>query len=183
MRVCLIPLLLSLSVFQVAAQKRLVNVYFQAQQNLTLYDITKGNNPHGIGLGFQAFLNTKSKFKATLELTGDVYMYDDDVLRARSVEISPGVWDYEAPIPDVPSMFNLFAGASWHPNKNFFLSGAVGPSLIGGNVYLGFKPALGLVTNNQRWMGKIFFINIFQRDFPTQSDFGSVGISVGYRLH
>jgi hypothetical protein len=181
MRRCLIPLLLLFSVFQLSAQKqRTVNIYIQAQQNLTLYDITKGNNPHGIGLGFQAFLNTKSKIKATMELTGDLYMYDDDVLRAREFSGLPGD---VAIIPDVPGVVNLFAGASWHPNKNFNMSASVGPSFIRGNTYLGFKPALGLVTNNQRWMGKIYFINVFHRDFPTQSDFGSVGISFGYRIH
>lgn len=182
MRWCFITLVLFFSVFQAAAQKqRLVNVYLQVQQNWTLYDITRGNNPNGFGLGAQALLNTKSKFKAIVELTGDVYMMDDKVFRVR--EISPGVWDYENGIPDVPGMVNLFAGASYHPNKNFYLSATVGPSFIRSNTYLGFKPALGFLTNNQRWMGKIVIINIFHRDFPTQSDFGSVGISVGYRIH
>lgn len=182
MRKFVTALFLLFSIFQLAAQKqRTVNIYIQAQQNLTLYDITQGNNPNGFGLGAQAFLNTKSKFKATMELTGDIYMMDDKLLRSR--EISPGVWDYDTEIPDVPAMVNLFAGASWHPSKNFYSSVTVGPSFIGNNTYLGFKSALGFLTNNQRWMGKVYFINVFNRDFPTQTDFGSVGISIGYRIH
>jgi hypothetical protein len=182
MRKIFTTLLLLFSIFQLAAQKqRTVNVYLQAQQNWTIYDITLGNNPNGFGLGAQAFLNTKSRFKATIELTGDIYMMDDKLMRTR--EISPGVWDENTEIPDVPGMVNLFAGASWHPSKTFYLGVTVGPSFIGGNTYLGFKPAVGFLTNNQRWMGKITFINIFNRDFPTQSDFGSAGISIGYRIH
>lgn len=181
MRKIFMTLFLFFSIFQLAAQQRLVNVYLQVEQNLTLYDITQGNNPHGIGLGAQAFLNTKSRFKATMELTGDVYMYDDKVLRTRGN--SPGVWNNEDIIPDVPAMVNLFAGASWHPTKGFYMSVTIGPSFIGGNTYVGFKPAIGLITRNQRWMGKIVFINIFDRDFPTQSDFGTAGISIGYRIH
>jgi hypothetical protein len=182
MRKLLITLLLFFSLFQLVAQKqRKVNYYLQAQQNLTLYDITLGNNPNGFGLGAQIFLNTKSRFKATLEVTGDTYMMDDKVLRSR--EISPGVWDYDSEIPDVPGMVNLFAGASWHPTKGFYISATVGPSFISSNTYLGFKSALGFLTRNQRWMGKITFINIFNRDYPTQSDFGSAGISIGYRIH
>ena len=175
-------LFLLFSIFHLSAQKhRTVNIYLQAQQNWTLYDITLGNNPNGFGLGAQAFLNTKSKFKATMELTGDIYLMDDKVLRTR--EISPGVWNYDNPgIPDVPGMLNLFAGTSWHPSKTFYMSVTVGPSFIRSKTYLGFKPALGFLTKNQRWMGKVVFINIFNRDFPTQSDFGSVGISVGYRI-
>jgi hypothetical protein len=182
MRTFFTALFLILSISQLAAQKqRTVNVYLQAQQNWTLYDITLGNNPNGFGLAAQAFLNTKYKFKATLELTGDTYMMDDKVLRSR--EISPGVWNYNTEIPDVRGMVNLFAGASWHPNRNFYISTTLGPSFINGNTYLGFKPALGFLTSNQRWMGKITFINIFHRDFPTQADFGSAGISIGYRIH
>jgi len=182
MRKGLITLLLFFFVFQLAAQKqRTVNVYLQAQQNLTMYDVTQGNNPHGMGIGIQAFLNTKSRFKATMELTGDVYLLDDKVLRTR--QTISGISGDEAILESVPAMVNLFAGASWHPAKNFCMSVTVGPSLINGKYYLGFKPALCVLTDNQRWIGKAYFINIFDRDFPTQSDFGSIGLSIGFRLH
>lgn len=48
-----------------------VSTYLSTQYNKTIHDQTSGNNPWGIGLGLQAFYNNKSKFKPTIELTGD----------------------------------------------------------------------------------------------------------------
>ena len=54
-----------------------VTTYLLTQYTKTIYDQTIGNNPWAIGLGLQAFVNNKSKFKPTIELTGDAYLEDD----------------------------------------------------------------------------------------------------------
>jgi hypothetical protein len=51
--------------------------YLAVQYNHTLSDLTKGNNPNGFGL--QTVLHTQTIFRPTLELTGDLYLYDDKV--------------------------------------------------------------------------------------------------------
>jgi hypothetical protein len=176
----IIVLFLLFSVLHLSAQKqKTFNIYLLAQQNWTMYDITKGNNPSGFGLGVQAFLKTRSKFRATMEITGDIYLMDDKVGRYRYTDVNL----YSEIIPDVPSMINLFAGASYHPSSTFYLGVAAGPGFINNKAYVGFKPSIGFFTKNQRWTGKLSFINIFNRDFPTQSDFGSGSIAIGYRLH
>src|SRR5690242_6431089 len=81
--------------------QRKVSAYFLSEYNNTLYDYTIGNNPWSIGLGLQTFFNNKSKFKPTIELTGDLYLEDNKVLK-----LNP-----DGSIPDedntVGSMVNL----------------------------------------------------------------------------
>jgi len=157
--------------------QRKVSTYFLTQYNSTLYDYTKGNNPWGIGLGFQTFLNNKTKFKPTIELTGDIYLEDDKVLR-----LNP---DGNIPKNDnsVGDMVNLFAGSSFHPTQSVYLSFVAGPSFINGQTLLGIKPSVGFYfSKNQRWTGKISYINIFNRAQATKEDFGSMSVAIGFKL-
>ncbi|MFT3935682.1 MAG: hypothetical protein QM726_18790 [Chitinophagaceae bacterium] len=154
--------------------KNTVTTYLLAQYNKTITDRTKGNNPWGMGLGLNAFLNCKSKFKPSLELTGDVYLEDDKVLRADASGSS---------ISDVRGVVNLFLGSSYYPAKNIYVSLAAGPSLIGGNVLLGFKPSFGFHFGKiQRWTGKVSYINILNRDKITGQDFSSLSVAIGLKL-
>jgi hypothetical protein len=150
------------------------SLFLQTQYNATLYDATEVNNPSGIGLGLQGFLNNQGKIKPTIEATFDAY---------------PGGKKVAILNPDdtmkepVDGMINLFAGASWHPKKSIFLSFTAGPSFIGGETYLGIKPTLGFhFGKQQRWMGKASFINVYNRDALTEEDFGSLSFSIGIRL-
>ncbi|MEJ7822682.1 MAG: hypothetical protein WKF85_10200, partial [Chitinophagaceae bacterium] len=86
-----------------------ISTYLLTQYNNTLYDYTAGNNPWGIGLGLQTFLNNKTKFKPTIELTGDVYLEDDKVFRSNPDGSFPENGN------DVRGMVNLFVGSSFHP--------------------------------------------------------------------
>src|ERR1044072_3330125 len=61
--------------------QRKVSTYVLADYNNTLYDYTIGNNPWSVGLALQTFLNNKSRFKSMMELTGDIYLEDDKVLK------------------------------------------------------------------------------------------------------
>ena len=157
--------------------QRKVTTYLLSQYNNTLYDYTKGNNPWGIGLGLQTFLNNKTKFKPTIEITGDIYLEDDKVLRLNS--------DGSIPKSDnsVSCMVSLFIGSSFHPTKNIYLSFVAGPAFINGQTLLGIKPSFGCnFSKNKRWTGKVSYINVFNRTPQTKEDFGSLSFAIGLKL-
>ena len=161
-------------VYSFGQKQKRVTTYLMSQYNKTMFDATKGNNPWGVGLGLQTFLNTNSKFKPTIELTGDIYLEDDKVYRTN---ISGAV------INDVRSMVNLFAGTCFSPSQSIYLSFVAGPSLINGQTMLGIKPSVGFYfSTSQKWSGKISYINIFNRDKATQQDFSYLSIGVGLKL-
>jgi hypothetical protein len=148
--------------------------YLMLQYNKTIYDRTLWNNPWAMGLGFQAFLNTKSKFKPTIECTADAYLEHVDILY-----LSPE----GKPIDGIDGMVNLFAGVSYHPVKIVYLSFVAGPSFINGRTLLGIKPSLGFYfSKNQRVTGKLSFINIFHREETSNQDFGSISVALGIKL-
>ncbi|MGQ0740038.1 MAG: hypothetical protein ACT4OJ_13385, partial [Bacteroidota bacterium] len=136
--------------------------------------LKEGRLQWSIGLGLQTFLNNKTKFKPTIELTGDIYLFDDKVLRTDSTG---------TPLNDIRGMVNLFVGTSFNPTKNIYLSVVVGPSFISGQTLFGIKPSLWFyVTKSQRWTGKISYINIFNRGNAIKKDFGSLSLAAGLKL-
>ncbi len=160
-----------------AQTERKVSTYLLTQYNYTIYDYTLGNNPWGIGLGLQTFFNNKSKFKPTIELTGDIYLEDDKVFRSNPDGSFPKDGN------DVGSMINLFAGSSFQPTKSIYLSFLAGPSFISGQTLLGIKPSVGFYFSpRQRWTGKISYINIFNRTKIINEDFGSLSFAIGLKL-
>lgn len=152
-------------------KQRKISTYLSAHFNLTIYDVTVSNNPCGVGLGVQSFLNTATTFKPTIEITADTYfagsknvilMYADDV---------------------VESMVNLFAGASFHPTQSTFFSFLLGPSFINGETKLGIKPSFGFYFSKSKgWEGKLSFINVFNRVRSEDMDFGSFSLSAARKL-
>ena len=105
------------------------------QFNKTIYDRTIGNNPWGVGAGLQTFFNTKSKFAPTFELTVDIYLADDKVLRLNPDGSIPTKYN------DVRGMINVFVGSSYHLTQNVYVSFIAGPSFISGETFLGIKPS------------------------------------------
>ena len=168
-------LLLSFALTPIFVQaQRKVTTYFLAQYNNTIKDVTLGNNPWGMGLGVQSFLNNKTKFKPTIELTGDIYLADDKVFRTDSTG---------TPFNEVGGMTNLFIGSSFHPTKNIYGSFVAGPSLLGGQTLFGIKPTFGFFfSNKQRITGKLSYINIFNRGEIIKEDFTSWSIALGVKL-
>lgn len=154
--------------------QRKVSTYLQGQYNKTIYDRTIGNNPWGMGLGLQLFLNNTSKLKPTVDLTADAYLEDDKVFRI----------NYDGTeIVDIGGMLNLFAGVSFHPTQTIYMSLVTGPSFVSGQTLLGLKPSFGFYfSQNQRWTGKISYINVFNRDKKSMEDFGSISLSLGVKL-
>ena len=157
--------------------QRKISTYLLTQYNKTIYDRTIGNNPWGVGLGLQSYFNNKTKFKPTIEITGDVYLEDDKVLRLNPDGTVPTNYN------DVRGMVNLFIGTSFSPTRNIYLSLVGGPSFISGQTMLGIKPSFGFYfSKSQKWAGKISYINIFNRDKTTKEDFGSLSFGVGLKL-
>lgn len=156
-------------------KQRKVSTYLLTQYNDTHYDYTIDNNPWGVGLGLQTFVNNKSKFKPTVELTGDIYLEDDKVLK-----LNP---DGSVPQNDnsVRSMVNLFVGSSFHPTHNIYLSFVAGPSFIAGQTLLGIKPSVGFYFS-KKWTGKVSYINVFNRTEVAKEDFGSLSLAIGFRI-
>ncbi|MDQ6890749.1 MAG: hypothetical protein M3Z56_10790 [Bacteroidota bacterium] len=155
-------------------KQRKISTYLFAQYDKTFYDITLGNNPSGVGLGMQVFLNNKAKFKSTIEVTRDIYLQNDKLLHLDSTG---------QPIGSFSGMTNLFAGVSFHPSNEIYVSFLAGPSFINGRTLLGIKPSFGFYfSKKQKWTGKISYINIFNRVKATKGDFGSLAFSVGLKL-
>ena len=155
-------------------KQKKVSTYLLTQYNKTIYDQTIGNNPWGIGLGLQAFYNNKTKFKPTIELTGDVYLEDDKVYRT---------YADGSPLSVVDGMVKIFFGSSYHPTKSIYFSVVTGPSFVGGQTLLGIKPSFGFYfSKNQRWTGKFSYINVFNRGTQTKENFGSVSLGIGIKL-
>ena len=130
--------------------RRKISTYLFAEYNKTLYDYTKGNNSWGVGLGLQTFFSNKTRFKPTIELTGDIYLENDKVFR-----LNP---DGSIPQNDnsVRGMVNLFLGSSFHPAQSVYLLFLAGPSFIGGQTLLGIKPSFGFYFSKaQRWTRKV----------------------------
>jgi hypothetical protein len=151
-----------------------VSTYLLTEYSKTIYDRTTGNNPWGVGLALQTFFNNKTKFKPTIELTGNIYLADDKVFRtdANGTEIA-----------GVEGMVNLFFGASFNPTQIIYFSFSAGPSFVTGQTLFGIKPSVGFYFSaSQKWTGKISYINIFNRDKATGQDFGSLSLAIGLKL-
>lgn len=171
MKKLLITFLLCFVLAQTFSQtERKLSTYLLAQYNNTLNDFTAGNNPWAIGIGLQAFLNTKTKFKPTIEFTRDVYLYDDKVNRLNGKKVD--------------KMVNLFAGSSFQLEQSVYVSLVAGPSFINDKTLLGVKPSLGVYSSGkQRWTAKVSYINIFNRTPEVaKGDFGSLSVALGIKL-
>ncbi len=156
-------------------QDRKISVLLNGQFTGTIYDKTMGNNPWAMGIGVQGYLNSKSKFKPTVDITADIYLEDDKVLRENPDGTFP---------EDLGGVVNLFAGVSYSPKNKIYFSFVLGPGLMAGRTCFGIKPSFGFYfSESKRWTGKISYINIFNRDKESGQDFMSVSFTIGVRLY
>lgn len=154
--------------------QRIISTYLSASYSQTLYARTFQNMPWGVGTGLQTFLNTHSKFKPTIEVTGDVYIANDKI-------------NYLAPdgksLESIDHVVNIFAGSSYALSRDVYVSFLSGPSFINGHTLLGIKPSLGFYfSENKRWTATISYLNIFHRKASGNTDFGSLSFSIGRKL-
>jgi hypothetical protein len=168
-------LLCSILAHAVGQTQRKTSLYFEGQYNQTISDVTKGNNPWGMGLGLQMFFRQTSVFRPSVELTANAYLMDDKVYR---------MYLDGTPIGTVGGMINVFAGASVYPIRNAYVSFLAGPSFVGGQTLLGLKPSLGFYfSSNQKVNGKISYMNVLKREERAKQNFTSVSFALGVRLH
>lgn len=154
-----------------------ISAYLTAQYNNTLYDYTLGNNPWGMGLGALVFYNNKTNFKPTLDFTSDIYLEDDKVFRSDPNGIFPERSNA------VDNMTNLFAGLSYQPIPDIYISIVAGPGFIQKATLFGMKSSLGFYfSKRQRFMARVSYINIFNRTKIIDQDFGSLSIGIGTKL-
>lgn len=155
------------------AQKK-VSLYFLTELNETINDETLPNNPWAIGAGFQAFVQTKTKFKPSAEVTYDLYLENDKVLRLNTNgSIQQGIDG---------GMLNFFIGSTFQATNNFYVSLLLGPSFINSTTLFGIKPSLGLYfSQSKKVMAKVSYLNIFNRGSKNEN-FTSMSIAVGFKL-
>lgn len=173
-KLILLLMLLAMLNYASAQTPRNAALFVESNYSQTLSDITKGNNPWLLGVGLQLFLSQKSIFKPSVELTASMNMMDDKVYRT---------YNDGTPIPTVGGMVNVFAGISVHPLQKMYLSFLAGPSFVGRQAHFGVKPSVGFYfPSNQKFLAKISYLNILNRDLRTKQDFSALSLSLGYKL-
>ena len=157
------------------SQDRLISVLLNTQYTGTIDDVTKGNNPWAIGSGVQGYLNNNSKFKPTVDITADIYLEDDKLMRY----YSDGTVK-----KDLGGVVNVFAGAAYFLGNKSYFSFVMGPGFTEGQTNFGIKPSFGFYfSERKRWTGKISYINLFNRDKQSGQDFTSISFTLGVRIY
>lgn len=148
--------------------------YIQLQYNQTLYDRTIGNNPWGMGAGAFFLLRSKTALRLIADATADYIFMDDKVLR---------LYTNDSPIPVVRGSLNLFAGIAIQPARSWMFSLTGGPSFISGGVRAGVKPSIGIfISPKRKWVGRLSYCNVFNRESISGKDFGVLSLSIGTRI-
>jgi hypothetical protein len=151
-----------------------ISSFIEGQYFNTIYDKTLGNNPWGIGIGIQTFLNNNSLIHPVIEISAVTYLENDKVLR-----LNPNGSEIE----NINSMVTLFAGAGIHSGQLINFSILTGPAVINSSIYLGVKPAICVnLSKKQKTIATISYINVFNRIKNLNSDFGSISVSLGLKL-
>lgn len=153
-----------------------ITTYFSAQYNKTVSDYTIANNPWAPGVGVQMNFFNNAAIKPILELTADLYLMKNKVLRLNPDGSVPETSN------DVQAMVNLFTGFAWEPVQEIHLSTTAGASLAGGQFLFGFKPAVGGYLLRRKVLMKLYYLNIFNRGRVVKQNFESIGFSMGIRV-
>lgn len=147
--------------------------YVALQYTRTLEDITKGNNPWGIGGGFQLHWRPTKFIQAVGEVSGDLYLEDDKVGRS-----GPG----GQLLPEVGSISKLLIGPALRISPCVNAAVTCGPSFTGGRAYFTLKPALHLFLNKrQSAFAKAAYIHVNNRGSTIREDFISYSIAIGVK--
>jgi hypothetical protein len=173
MRLLLI-VLVSICAFSAAAQKKkIISAFATLQFTKTTKDITLGNNPWGIGVGAEAFMNVSKVFKPVMEITGDLYLEDDKVGRMSN----------DVMIPDVFAISKILGGISLQGGKYVNVAMVAGPAFLNKEVRWAVKPSVHLfLGDRERVFLKFALIRVYNRvkNFPDEFDSYSVGIGLKF---
>jgi hypothetical protein len=150
------------------------SLYLEGQYNQTLSDVSRGNNPWGIGLGLQAFFLEHRRVHPTIEITGDAYLLDDKAYRTypNGTQIKP-----------VKGVVNIQAGGALAITPHVYASILAGPSFVSGQTLFSFKPSIGVYfTSRKRITAKLSYLNIMNRGEYQKVDFTALSFGVGIKL-
>ena len=159
----------------IAQTQKKFNGYLKGQFNGTLYDYKKSTNVLGIGFGLQGYMNNETRFKPTIDLTGNYYFFDD--LFKILVPYIPFGEDSS----EIDKVYNLFVGSAYQLKSWFNVSLTAGPSIIDGKTFLGIKPTVSFFfPSSKNFSFELSYINVFNR--IGKNDFGSFSISSGVKI-
>lgn len=156
-----------------AQTERKVSSTLFAQANRTLYDRTVTNNSGGIGFGLQTSINTRTLVKPVIEVTADLFAGTKELY----------VTEDDQPIDAKSDVFSIYLGAMLQPSHRLFITTTGGIILFNGTGHFGVRPSLGYhLSKNGRFVGKVAFTHIFQRDAISNQTFGYGSFALGVKL-
>lgn len=174
MRLLLLISSFSISIYCFGQHRDIADGYVTVQYTKTINDLTKGNNPWGIGTGLQVFFNTSKLFRPLAEVTGDIYLEDDKTLL-----LGP---NGEA-IPAISTISKILLGPSLQLGNFTNVAVAAGASFTGMDIYLTLKPSLHIFLNNsQSVFFKIAYIHVYDRGNVIKQDFTSWSTGFGLKV-
>jgi hypothetical protein len=143
------------------------------QGNKTTNDRTLSNNSAGIGFGLQAFLNTKTVFRPTLEINGDLFAGTKELRMTTDGRIIEGKSE----------VVSLYAGPSFNLAERLLISATAGTSFYNKKTHFGIRPSVGLfLSKNRKWMAKAAYTAIFQRDDVSNERFAYASFGIAGKL-
>jgi hypothetical protein len=152
---------------------KLISCYLTANHHRTLYDRTIKNNIWGMGLGLQVFMNNRTKFKPTAELTANLMLENIKIAYLTNGQL----------IDPIETFTNLLGGLSYNPNQQLYFGFLAGVSTIKGRMLATIKPSVGAYFNKkQKSSFSISYLNVFEREPISQENFGSINFSLGLKL-
>ncbi len=158
-----------------AQSRKKISMTLMANHSRTLNDYNKVNNEWLFGMGAGFALQTGTKFKPVLEISGDKFIVGKDVLKQNP----DGSWHDNR----IRYVVNGFAGVAFEPIEHLYVSVTGGPSYINEKFFVGIKPAIGVYfTGNQRWSLQFSYTNVFNRTKLVNQDFETLCLALRVRL-
>jgi hypothetical protein len=155
-------------------QHRLLSGYVTFQYTHTLKDVTKGNNPWGMGTGLQIFFNINQWFRPAVDLTSDLYLENDKTLR-----VAANGEHFE----QVTTISKILAGPSLQLGTYANVGFVAGAAFVNREALLAIKPSLTIFpTKRQTVFFKGSHITVFNRGNVIKENFVSWSVGVGLKV-
>ncbi|MES2795067.1 MAG: hypothetical protein V4683_03820 [Bacteroidota bacterium] len=146
------------------------SIYISSQFGWTLNDYTQKNNFASIGIGAKIFQNNSSKFSPSLDFTIDNFASTLVGIRTSTGE-RPESIDF---------ITNLLAGITYKTTPKGKISFVLGPSFTPNNTSLALKPSISI---GKKIIWQIAYLQVFNREKITKTDFSSVNFIINFKIH
>ena len=154
----------------------------------TVTDVTKENNPWGLGVSTQIFTKGIGWLQPTFELSNFAFLENKgEPVFVHPLPLDQQDADYYAipreSYPNFQNMANLLAGVSLFPRRFLFVSFTGGISLTN-RLRWAEKSFVGFCfPKNQRIMVTASYLTIFKRIPGTQADYTGWSLGLAVRMH